>query len=229
LDQHTVTLEEENIDPNVAEPKKKRTFVQKVKKKFQDRNWTYILRIGSFLSGGGAIVAGSIGLLPPPAPPLTYIVCIYLIILGAILIGVMIPWPKTWRKLTVKYIPFLHTYRGRGLYIIFIGTISIATTSGVLSFISTIIGIVLTIIGLMHCIIAFFFKDALNPKAVDLDQPDGGEPANMNTLKQEIKQAAVKAAWDNKDKLAKTAYDNRQHIAQNSDKIGHAAVNYAST
>jgi len=195
-----------------------------MKKKVTNKNWTYILRVGSFLSSCGIIAAGVLGVLPPPPPPLNYIVCIYLIILGAILLGTMIPWPKSWRLLTIKYVPFLHTYRGRGLYLIFIGTIAAATSSGVLGFLAVIIGIVVTVIGVLHVVIAFFFRDSLGAISEEMGKTDMKD-ANSGALKQELQQAAVQTAWENRDYIAKTAYDNREFVAQNADTIAHVAVN----
>eukprot|EP01124_Arcella_intermedia_P023976 TRINITY_DN393_c1_g2_i2.p1 TRINITY_DN393_c1_g2~~TRINITY_DN393_c1_g2_i2.p1 ORF type:complete len:409 (+),score=47.78 TRINITY_DN393_c1_g2_i2:143-1369(+) len=179
-----------------------------VKKKIANKNWTYILRIGSFVSGGGLIAVGILGLIAINLNPLNYIVCIYLLLLGLLLIGAMVPWPKAWKKLTTKYVPFLHTYRGRGLYMIFTGTLSTGT-----GWIAIIIGIGITICGLLHCIIAFFFRDALEKKS-DLDEPDDGKPVTMDSFKQEFKEAAVQTAWDNRETIQKAAWDNREVIAQ---------------
>jgi len=185
----------------------KEGFGQKLKRKVASRNWTYILRVGSFLSGGGLVTAGVFACFS--VNPLNIIVGVYLVALGLVLLGALIPWPKTWRKLTRKYVPFLHTYRGRGVYLIFLGTLAAGTET----IVGIIAGIVITFIGLLHCILAFFFRDVLDKAK---EEPDDGKPADMNTLKQEVRQAAVQTAWDNRDTIARTAYDNREFIADNA-------------
>eukprot|EP01123_Difflugia_compressa_P010453 TRINITY_DN382_c1_g1_i1.p1 TRINITY_DN382_c1_g1~~TRINITY_DN382_c1_g1_i1.p1 ORF type:complete len:206 (+),score=35.25 TRINITY_DN382_c1_g1_i1:56-673(+) len=176
-------------------------------KKAANRNWTYILRIGSFISGGGLIAAGVLGFVT--LSPLQIIVSVYLIVLGFALVVALLPFPKTWRLLTLKYVPFLHTYRGRGLYMIFIGTLATGT-----GWIAIIIGVVVTLIGLAHIIIAFFFRDALD-RNKDLEkQMNHDESVTYDGFKKEMQQAAVQTAWDNKEIIAQTAYDNREAVAQ---------------
>jgi len=102
---------------------------------------------------------------------------------------------------------------------IFLGTLATGT-----GWIAVIIGIVITLIGLLHCILAFCFRDSLAPNK-ELEEPDDGKPANIASFKQELKQAAVQSAWDNRDSIAQAAYDNREFVAENAGTIAHVAVN----
>lgn len=42
---------------------------------------------------------------------------IYIIILGFITVLILIPFPRSWVKLNKKYAPFLHSWKGRGFYL----------------------------------------------------------------------------------------------------------------
>jgi len=103
------------------------------------------------------IAAGIIGFMNSQTP-LGYIVLFYLLLLGALQAAVLVPFPAFWARINMKWVPFLHTYRGRGAFLILMGSLS--TGTGVAN---VFIGIAIVAIGLFHIILACWYKDTLDP------------------------------------------------------------------
>jgi len=200
---------------------KKLSFKDKVKKSIASRNWTRTLGVLTCLSGAGLVAAGVLGMMNIILPS-TVIISAYMVVFGILLWLILVPFPQAWKKLNMKWVPFLHTFRGRGLFLIFLGTL--ATSLGIAS---VFIGIVIILIGLAHVILACYFRNTLDPsedfnkhsqqvEQVHGDQPavtgaTGGtqSPSSTGSLTSVIAQAA----WDNRSSIAQAAYDNRNSIA----------------
>jgi len=177
-------------------------FKSKMKKRIAGRNWTYPLLIGSFLSGAGLVTSGVLGFMQALGASslnfLEYVVCIYLIALGLLVIAALLPFPASWRKLNLKWVPFLHTFRGRGFFLIFLGSLATGTNMWV----TIIIGIVVIVIGLAHVLLACFFRNTL---AASTDFDNRGDVNNVSgeDVKRDLQSAAVTAAWNNRESLSK--------------------------
>eukprot|EP01129_Flabellula_baltica_P004272 TRINITY_DN1473_c0_g1_i1.p2 TRINITY_DN1473_c0_g1~~TRINITY_DN1473_c0_g1_i1.p2 ORF type:complete len:123 (+),score=14.35 TRINITY_DN1473_c0_g1_i1:26-370(+) len=82
----------------------------------QKKNYSKALKVAGILSGLGTAIVGftSFFVVTGRLP----LIEIYLIILGLITMVALVPFPKAWHKLSKKWAPFLHTWRGRGGFLI---------------------------------------------------------------------------------------------------------------
>jgi len=113
---------------------------------------------------------------------------------------------------------------------------SLATGTGV---VNIFIGIGIVVIGLFHIILAFKFKNTLDQsefkkhrlkQQAEKQQQQQEEqqqqpPTAARNYNQELQQAAVNAAWDNRQQIAQTAYDNRGFIQDNASTVGTVVAN----
>eukprot|EP01125_Pyxidicula_operculata_P021566 TRINITY_DN8366_c0_g1_i1.p1 TRINITY_DN8366_c0_g1~~TRINITY_DN8366_c0_g1_i1.p1 ORF type:complete len:196 (-),score=37.68 TRINITY_DN8366_c0_g1_i1:72-659(-) len=190
-DQQGVPLDHDNHQPQQDD------FQTKVKKKIASKNWTYPLLVGSFLSAGGLVASGVLGFIPGLSTtelnPLHYVVCIYIIALGILMLGSLVTVPEAWYKLNLKWVPFLHTFRGRGLYLIFLGSLSTGTGA-----IGIAIGIVVIIIGLAHVLLAFFFRNTLSASK-EFNERGSASNVSGDDVKRDLAGVAVQTAWNNRE------------------------------
>jgi len=141
------------------------SFAQTVKKQFASGNWTYILHFTSFVSGAALIVCGVLSVIPgfstitETLNPLHYIACAYLILFGLLMICVLIEFPPCWQRLTQKWVPFLLTFRGRGFFLIFLGSLA-----GAMGLIGWVIGGFCAVVGFFNIFLACFYKNKLRKK-----------------------------------------------------------------
>jgi len=192
------------------------TLGDKAKKQIASRNWTMVLTVGAVLSGLCLIATGIASIFPSLSVetlnPGHYITCGYLVVFGALLILVMIPYPQTWKRLTLKWVPFLHTFRGRGLYMIFMGGLSTG-----LGLIGLILGLLVIVVGVAHFILACWFRNTLDP-STDFEKMAEerhlGSQITTDELKQDFAQEAQKKAWENRDTIAEAAWENRDSLAK---------------
>eukprot|EP01128_Nolandella_sp_AFSM9_P002613 TRINITY_DN1298_c0_g1_i1.p1 TRINITY_DN1298_c0_g1~~TRINITY_DN1298_c0_g1_i1.p1 ORF type:complete len:220 (+),score=43.23 TRINITY_DN1298_c0_g1_i1:208-867(+) len=200
----------EGVDVSKMEEVPEEGFFSGIKKKAAGRNWTWTLRIMAFIGGGCVMGAGINGLFSLYINILLYIVSIYLIVLGFLLVAVLMTFPEVWKRFNIKWVPFLHTYRGRGLYLIFLGSLCCGV-GGSTVLLSIILGIVAMVCGVAHILLACFFRSSLNPSD-DFNAPRGPGPT-PDELKDGFKGAAAQAAWDNKETIGQVAYENRDTLA----------------
>jgi len=80
------------------------------------------------------------------------------ILLGLLQLAVLVTISKAWVRVNMKWVPFLHTYRGRGFFLILMGCLATGT-----SWYNIFIGIAVVLIGLFHVILACWYKDTLDP------------------------------------------------------------------
>eukprot|EP01126_Amoeba_proteus_P002442 TRINITY_DN10755_c0_g3_i1.p1 TRINITY_DN10755_c0_g3~~TRINITY_DN10755_c0_g3_i1.p1 ORF type:complete len:241 (-),score=41.70 TRINITY_DN10755_c0_g3_i1:162-884(-) len=175
------------------------TCTQQLTRVVSTRNWTRPLRFASFLCGLGLMVAGLTGMIPSPLEllatlnPLHYLVCACVILFGALLDAVLIPFPSAWKRLNMKWVPFLHTNRGRGFFLMFLGALS--TGLGILAL---IIGILVFLVGVVHIFLACYFRDTLDP-STDFDE--FSKRVGTETIEEKVQDgvtiAAVTNAWNN--------------------------------
>jgi len=141
-----------------------------------------------------------------------YITCAYLVLFGALLLLVLIPYPESWKKLTLKWFPFLHTFRGRGFYMIFLGGLA----SG-LSWTGFAVGICVILIGAAHVILACYFRNTLAPSedfekaAKERNLADNVTP---DQLRKDMADEMVKQAWENRETIGEAAWENRDTLAK---------------
>lgn len=192
------------------------TLGDKAKKEVASRNWTWALTCGAVIAGIALIVTGIISVIPSLSTqtlnPGHYIVCGYLVVFGALLILVLVPFPQTWNRLTLKWVPFLHTFRGRGLFMIFMGGLCMG-----LGVTGICLGILVIVIGVAHFVLACWFRNTLAPSK-DFDeqaeQRKLGKQITQEEMAADFKQEAQKQAWENREAIASTAWENRETIAK---------------
>jgi len=212
-------------DPNAGD--KPLSFKEKIKKKIASRNWTRILSIMTCLSGTGLVTAGVLGMIN--ISPSTIIVSAYMVFLGALLCLVLIPWPAAWKRLNMKWFPFLHTFRGRGLFLIFLGTL--ATGLGITSI---FIGVAVIIVGVAHVLLACYFRNTLDPSSdfnkysQNVDQLHAEQPGQEGSATATLTDVIAEAAWNNRDKIVKAAMDNKEVMADAAKTAATVAVKQAT-
>eukprot|EP01126_Amoeba_proteus_P010256 TRINITY_DN13987_c0_g1_i1.p1 TRINITY_DN13987_c0_g1~~TRINITY_DN13987_c0_g1_i1.p1 ORF type:complete len:193 (-),score=34.77 TRINITY_DN13987_c0_g1_i1:338-859(-) len=125
----------------------------------------YFLVTATILTNLGLLVVGVLSFFHSGAPVLVakneleYIVSVYLLVFGATSILVIPDQPEFLKRCGVKWFPFLVTFRGRGVWFIFLG--SLACGFGVLGI---VFGILSIANGITHIVMACFFKNKLKRK-----------------------------------------------------------------
>eukprot|EP01124_Arcella_intermedia_P032379 TRINITY_DN753_c0_g1_i1.p1 TRINITY_DN753_c0_g1~~TRINITY_DN753_c0_g1_i1.p1 ORF type:complete len:215 (-),score=30.90 TRINITY_DN753_c0_g1_i1:39-683(-) len=188
-------MEEGNVhlEENQQNENQDKSWTGKIDKKIASRNWTWTLRILTFIAAGGMIAAGIIGFFNSQTP-LGYIVLVYLILLGLVLLGVLVPYPAVWARVNVKWLPFLHTYRGRGAFQVLMGSLATGTAPTVNIF----IGVGVVVIGLFHIILACWYKETLDQSAFKKHKLEQEVQQNQEAqYNSELGHQAVQAAWQN--------------------------------
>jgi len=167
---------------------KDESFTKKVDKTLSGRNWTWTLRILAFIAAGGLIAAGVVGFLDKDVTgALPYLILIYLIILGVLQLSVLFTFPAAWVKVNMKWVPFLHTYRGRGFFLILMGCLATGTCT-----VNIFIGIGVILIGLFHVILACCYRDNLDPNEL---KKQHDEDVKNKPDENELQQSSVNDAW----------------------------------
>eukprot|EP01125_Pyxidicula_operculata_P022136 TRINITY_DN8907_c0_g1_i1.p1 TRINITY_DN8907_c0_g1~~TRINITY_DN8907_c0_g1_i1.p1 ORF type:complete len:272 (+),score=87.39 TRINITY_DN8907_c0_g1_i1:34-849(+) len=130
-----------------------------IKRRVVGKNWTAILKLLSGIAAGCLIASGISLFSLFTLNVLQTIVGLYLIFLGIVFVGALIPCPESWVKLNYKWVPFLHTFRGRGIFLMFLGSLSVSF--GFEAFLACLLGVAVTVVGLLHVILACFFREKL--------------------------------------------------------------------
>jgi hypothetical protein len=84
-----------------------------------------------------------------------------MIFLGLLSVIVMLHFPKRLNTVTKRWFPFLRTWRGRGFYLIFLGSISAS-----LNYVALIVGGICVLVGILHIFLLCFFRDTLDKTGV---------------------------------------------------------------
>eukprot|EP01130_Rhizamoeba_saxonica_P016888 TRINITY_DN789_c0_g1_i2.p2 TRINITY_DN789_c0_g1~~TRINITY_DN789_c0_g1_i2.p2 ORF type:complete len:218 (-),score=53.67 TRINITY_DN789_c0_g1_i2:55-708(-) len=192
-------------------------FRKKLGKKVAGKNWTKALQIASLASALGIIACAVAQLLEPS----NWLVGVNIGILGLIMFICLCPFPPMWNKLVKRWMPFLETWRGRGLYLILMGAMTTTLNSAP----GYIVGIVIVLIGLAHILLRCYFKETLD----DLEQTNTEKTLKEGDNPWDLRGAAQEYAYDNRKEIGKAAYENRETIGrvamENREVIAEVALN----
>jgi len=109
---------------------------KKIGKRVAGKNYTRTLMFLTMICGlgtsfsiflqfsfvAGMIAVGFFGFFKLTFDLLHYVTATYVIAGGLLILIAIIPIP-IWHKKSVEWFPFLHTFRGRGFYLLFLGSI----------------------------------------------------------------------------------------------------------
>jgi len=187
---------------------RKHSFVENVRetigKKVAGKNYSRILRLLALICGFAISFSGFMNFF---GGHVAYtILSINLMALGLITVVILLPFPKKWNENAKKWFPFLQTWRGRGFYLIFLGSICLSLST----VLPILIGICCILIGLVHLILTFWYRDTLDPtNIVDRTQV---QSQNIGMDGFNLKKEILTVAMDNKETIAQTMYENRETI-----------------
>eukprot|EP01124_Arcella_intermedia_P000703 TRINITY_DN10379_c0_g1_i1.p1 TRINITY_DN10379_c0_g1~~TRINITY_DN10379_c0_g1_i1.p1 ORF type:complete len:226 (+),score=23.90 TRINITY_DN10379_c0_g1_i1:8-685(+) len=164
--------------------------------KISEGSWTPALKIGTAISAGSLITTGIMGFIFHRYP-LDTIVCCYLILLGIVTLAGVTPIDSL-TQLHRKWFPFLHSNRGRGVFLIFLGSLC----GGIPGWVPIILAIVIVAVGAAHLVLSIYFRHTLEPTNFS----DFPSAPSVETVGADVTHEVAQRVWTTQGGYQQTAY-----------------------